>query len=235
MDPLAEQYYAISPYAVCANNSLKYIDANGREWATTEDEEIAEANRKEAEKRKKELERKEEKIRKKIAKIERNTKLSNEDKQKQLDKQQGKLEDVHFQQDFLTRLQDGIDRLGKSKIVYTFNTEENTDAVFLSSRQDGTIIINNFGTTGSRAHELVHAIQYDNGAFQFSPLGTNDIIGGDMLKREIPAYITEFSITGGILPSSKAKRPRKVRDITPNWLFGISGSRKGESFYQQYR
>ena len=28
MDPLAEKYYSISPYAVCANNPLKYIDYN---------------------------------------------------------------------------------------------------------------------------------------------------------------------------------------------------------------
>ena len=29
MDPLAELYYSISPYAYCANNPLKYIDLDG--------------------------------------------------------------------------------------------------------------------------------------------------------------------------------------------------------------
>jgi RHS repeat-associated protein len=30
-DPLCEKYYWISPYAYCANNSIKYIDPNGKE------------------------------------------------------------------------------------------------------------------------------------------------------------------------------------------------------------
>ena len=31
MDPLAEKYYSISPYAYCANNPVKYIDPDGRD------------------------------------------------------------------------------------------------------------------------------------------------------------------------------------------------------------
>ncbi len=30
MDPLAEKYYSISPYAYCANNPVKYLDPDGR-------------------------------------------------------------------------------------------------------------------------------------------------------------------------------------------------------------
>lgn len=32
MDPLAEKYYSISPYAYCANNPVKNIDPDGRDW-----------------------------------------------------------------------------------------------------------------------------------------------------------------------------------------------------------
>ena len=32
IDPMAEKYYAISPYVYCANNPLKYIDPNGCDW-----------------------------------------------------------------------------------------------------------------------------------------------------------------------------------------------------------
>ena len=33
MDPLAEKYYSISPYAYCANNPVRYIDPDGRDVA----------------------------------------------------------------------------------------------------------------------------------------------------------------------------------------------------------
>ncbi|WP_296946527.1 RHS repeat-associated core domain-containing protein [uncultured Dysgonomonas sp.] len=31
IDPHAEKYYSISPYAYCYNNPLKYIDPNGND------------------------------------------------------------------------------------------------------------------------------------------------------------------------------------------------------------
>ena len=32
VDPLAEKYYSISPYAYCMNNPILLIDPNGMEW-----------------------------------------------------------------------------------------------------------------------------------------------------------------------------------------------------------
>ncbi len=32
MDPLCEKYYSISPYAFCANNPVKYVDLDGRDY-----------------------------------------------------------------------------------------------------------------------------------------------------------------------------------------------------------
>ena len=32
VDPLCEKYYSISPYVYCANNPVKYIDPDGRDW-----------------------------------------------------------------------------------------------------------------------------------------------------------------------------------------------------------
>jgi RHS repeat-associated protein len=38
LDPLAEKYYAVSPYAYCANNPMRYIDPTGLAWKPTYDE-----------------------------------------------------------------------------------------------------------------------------------------------------------------------------------------------------
>ncbi len=40
MDPLAEKYYSISPYAWCAGNPIRRIDINGMDWYETETGEV---------------------------------------------------------------------------------------------------------------------------------------------------------------------------------------------------
>ena len=37
MDPMAEKYYSISPYAYCANNPVRFVDPDGRDWWSTND------------------------------------------------------------------------------------------------------------------------------------------------------------------------------------------------------
>ena len=37
VDPLAEKYYSISPYAYCANNPVLFVDPDGRDWIVTND------------------------------------------------------------------------------------------------------------------------------------------------------------------------------------------------------
>ena len=37
IDPLAEKYYSISPYAYCNNNPLRYIDPDGKDWYSYQD------------------------------------------------------------------------------------------------------------------------------------------------------------------------------------------------------
>lgn len=34
MDPLAEKYYSISPYAYCAGNPVNIVDPDGADWYT---------------------------------------------------------------------------------------------------------------------------------------------------------------------------------------------------------
>jgi phage-related minor tail protein len=122
------------------------------------------------------LAKQEQKINAKIEQIGNNTKLTAEKRDQQIAKQQGKLDNVQAQRTILSNFSEGITQLGNSKTVYTFNTVEASpnSMATLSSMSDGTVVINNFGTTGNRVHETNHAIQYDNGKITFKPLGSNN-------------------------------------------------------------
>lgn len=163
----------------------------------------------------------EQKINAQIDKIANNTKLSAEKRDQQIVKQKGKLEDVQTQRTQLFNLDKGIMQLGDSKTSYMFNTVEAGTTATLSLMSDGTVVVNNYGTTGNRAHEITHAIQYDNGQIKFNPLGSNNTLMQNLMGLEIQAYATEYSITNGIVPSSDARYPRTVFGITPQWLYGI--------------
>jgi hypothetical protein len=221
VDPLAEKYYSISPYAWCGNNPVNRIDPDGREWKEKVDEDIAKQLQQQIASRDKSLEKQEAKINAEIEKIENNAKLSDEKKTQQIAKQQGKLENVQTQRTVLSNLDKGITQLGDSKTSYTFNTVGTGTTATLSSMSDGTIVINNYGATGNRAHETTHAIQYDNGKITFNPLGSNNALMQNPQALEIQAYATEYSITNGIVPSSDAKHPRTIFGINVQWLNGV--------------
>ena len=231
-DPLSEKYYGLSPYVYCGNNPLRYVDPDGKEWKEKKDEEIAKQLQQQIASRDKSLAKQETSINAKIEKIENNTKLSVEKKTQRIAKQQGKLENIQFQRTLLSNLDNGITQLGNSKTSYTFNTVEAGTTATLSSMSDGTIIINNYGMTGNRAHETTHAIQHDNGKITFNPLGTNNALMQNPMGLEIQAYATEYSITNGVVPSSDVKHPRTVFGINLQWLYGLKDRNTGIYIYR---
>jgi RHS repeat-associated protein len=230
-DPLAEKYYSVSQYAYCGNNPVNRIDPNGMEWLNKRDEEIAKQLQQEITNRDKSLAKDEQKIKEQIENIKNKSKWTDEKKEKKIAKQQEKLDDVQEQRTHLSDLNEGITQLGSSKTTYTFNTVEEGSTAFLSSMSDGTIVINNYGTSGNRAHEATHAIQYNNGGITFKPLGSDNAIMKSPSVFEILSYRTEYSITGGIVPASDAKRPRYVFEVNLPWLYGVKDPNTGKYFY----
>jgi RHS repeat-associated protein len=230
-DPLSEKYYSVSPYAYCGNNPINRIDPFGMEWLNKRDEEYAKQMQQEIANRDKSLAKDEQKINEQIEKI-KNSKWKDEKKSKEIAKQQEKLDNVQEQRTHLSTLNDGITQLGNSKTVYTFNTVEQGTTAVLSSNADGTIVINNYGTVGNRAHETTHAIQYDNGEIKFNPLGSSNIIMRSPSVLEILSYRTEYSITNGVVPSSNAKYPRNVFEINLKWLYGLKDPNTGIYIYR---
>lgn len=166
-----------------------------------------------------------------IGKIRNNAKWSDERKSKAIAKQQDRLEDIQTQRSMLSNLDQGITQLGESKTVYTFNTVEPSVTAALSSMTDGTVIINNYGTIGSRAHETTHAIQYDNKEIFFQKLGSDIATMRNVPSLEMRAYATEYSITGGIVPPSDNGSPRNVSGINIHWLYGLKNPATGKYQY----
>ena len=187
------------------------------EWKTREDKAIARELEAAIAQRERVLLSQEYKIRKRIERLTR----KNTDKEK-AELLQEKLADILLQRDCLIYLSKGMEELEESATPYTFNTLYYGAPAFLSSLEDGTIVINNYGKIGNRAHEVTHAIQYERGDFSFTPLGSNKIQSDRYIEvLEIQAYRSEFTVTGGMLPVSKYSKPKTIAEISYEWLYGL--------------
>jgi RHS repeat-associated protein len=217
IDRLAEARPWESPYLYCGGNPLNRTDPTGMIWANSEDKKIAGEMQRDIAAADGFLSRQEDRINAKIDKIENNSKLSDEKKAEKISKQEDRLADVQEQRSVLSDASSGIDQLESSETTYTFNTVSGPSAQ-LGSRSDGTVVINNFGTNGSKLHETIHAVQYDNGAMTFNPLGsTNVIFHVTPRYLEIPAYKAQYSIQSLTVPN----RPRSIFGITDEWVKSI--------------
>jgi len=225
IDPLAEKYYGLSPFAYCANNPMKFIDPDGRDWKNTEDKEIAKQLQQQAASRDKSLTKQESRINTKINKVENNVRLTVEKQAQKIARQQGRLVDVQAQKAFLSYLSKGITQLDELETFYTFNTVSEGVIPTLGSQSDGTIIINNSGDLGNRVHETTHAIQHANGAMTFSPLGSDNVeFNSHPTGLEAVAYRVQYSISPGSMTRSDKGGLKSIFGITPTWVQGINAN-----------
>ena len=150
VDPMADKYPNISPYAYCAWNPIKLVDPDGREFDPATEEKYIKPYENEVKTRMNEIDRR------------RGTTKWND----KYDAQYQEYEKILTEIDDLRKDQDN---------VYSIRTDESSDAknklVYKGEREDGkrSIQINLKKRAGmsSIAHELKHAYQYYEGRLGF--------------------------------------------------------------------
>jgi RHS repeat-associated protein len=169
MDPLAEKYYSVSPYAYCMGNPIRYIDPTGMEFTDAAWEEvkrlIENINSRQAQNAAS--------IAKKQAQIDAGG-LS----EKQIAKLQKQINNLNSNTSELEATRGELAILAASTQVYDImhDTSMNIDgAVYGTGEYRSGVAFNsangNFevslgdGSLGSLAHELKHAYQFETGSF----------------------------------------------------------------------
>ncbi len=226
-DPLSEYSFQVSPYAYCGNNPINRIDLDGKRWDDPiQDAEIARQIKDAINAALNALISQEKRINNRINKINDNTKLSQEKKEERVAKEKQKLAEIDIQQDNLTYLSEGIDKMGSedNPNIFTFETVEDEDGL-TSTNTDGVTTMRNNGTFYNRVHEATHGAQIALGDLRVNQNG--QALGGlSTPAREIQAYQNQAVLAGyETLPfSDHGGRPTKLKGITAPWIKGIKNS-----------
>ena len=196
-DPLSEYSFQVSPYAYCGNNPINRIDLDGKRWDDPiQDAEIARQIKDAINAALNALISQEKRINNRINKINDNTKLSQEKKEERIAKEKQKLAEIDIQQDNLTYLSEGIDKMGSedNPNIFTFETVEDEDGL-TSTNTDGVTTMRNNGTFYNRVHEATHGAQIALGDLRVNQNG--QALGGlSSPAREIQAYQNQAVLAG---------------------------------------
>ena len=122
VDPMAEKYYGINPYAYCAGDPVNRIDLYGSEWTTKEDKSIANNLSEAITERQRAL------TLEKSRKDNRLNKLINAGSEdKKVRRLEETIQSIDMQIATLEDLSKGLSGIEASSTSYTFNTIDNGD------------------------------------------------------------------------------------------------------------
>ena len=185
IDPMAEKYYNISPYAYCANNPMNIIDPTGMIWENPEEAKELENN----------IEDRISSLNKNIQKLEMKI-LRGGLSEKKTSKYNDKIEDLREQISNLNQSIEDIHLLGKDSHIYAFaNVDGGRHSVYNS---DGKIYIER-SSDAFAIHEITHIRQsLMSGGLSFNSSGYLLNIGSPknyqmMADTEIEAYQKQYS------------------------------------------
>ena len=225
VDPLAEKYLSLTPYAYVGNNPIGRIDPDGKEWDTEEDKKKAEALQKAAKSRAEKLKKSNEKLDSKIS----------EAKEAGKDKKVARLENRKSNNTAmigeLNSSVGEIQALGDTKdFTFAFSSTSN-EGHHLKQREDGVIAIE-YSSTAIQLHESRHAYQsMSRGGFKFNKDGylVHPNIGTAAYDEQ-SAYRLQYSYNPGSMPNSNKGSISNINQIDFHWVGGITGSNGSQPY-----